>query len=122
LVVVDSEFIIAMIAVAGASAGAVKFFSKKSDVNPEQLKEQQQQIQQLQLQVQQLQNAAGSATQSLQRYDDSYERLRVENEDLKGTISRHEQTIIRNEEAIRILRELLNESMAGKVVKEGQAK
>jgi peptidoglycan hydrolase CwlO-like protein len=90
-----------MLGVAGGTATVVKILSKKSYVNPEQLREQQQQIQQLQSQVQQLQNERGFATQSLQRFDDSYERILNENKDLK------EQVEIQKE-AIKLLRDVVD--------------
>jgi hypothetical protein len=61
-----------------------------------------------------LKNTAGDATQSVQKFDDSYERLRKENEDLKGTISSQKQ-------AIELLNQAIDELKAGKPVKEGEA-
>ena len=61
-----------------------------------------------------LKNTAGDATQSVQKYDDSYERLRKENEDLKGTISIQKQ-------AIELLNQAIDELRTGKPVKEREA-
>lgn len=61
-----------------------------------------------------LQNTAASATQSVQKYDDSYERLRKENEDLKGTMAIQKQ-------AIELLNQSIDELKRGKPVKEGEA-
>lgn len=61
-----------------------------------------------------LQDTAGSATRSVQKYDDAYERLRKENEDLKGTIAIQKQ-------AIELLNQAIDELKRGKPVKEGEA-
>jgi hypothetical protein len=69
-----------------------------------------------------LQDTAGSATQSVQKYDNVYERILKENEKLNETISRQEQIIARNEQSIEILKQIINDWREGKLVKEGEPK
>jgi hypothetical protein len=60
-----------------------------------------------------LKNTAGDATKSVQTYDDSYEKIKSENNALKETISRQEQTVARNEKSIEILQQLVNDLRTG---------
>ncbi len=59
-----------------------------------------------------LKNTEGDAAKSVKTYDESYEKIRNENNALKETISRQEQSIARNERSIEILQQLVNDLRA----------